>query len=79
MSVTINESAIHSQGEGNPTHNAPRGVLYLNTLTGAVFVQNTGPEGTDWRSITQNGGLEMFVEVENVIEIEGNLEIFAEV
>lgn len=79
MSVTINESAIHSQSAVNPSHTAPRGVLHLNTASGAVFAQIDGPTGSNWVSLTRNGGLEVFVEVENVIEIEGNLEIFTEV
>ena len=79
MSVTIHEASIRSQSAANPTHEAAAGVLHLNTATGAVFAQTATPSGSTWVSLTPGGGMEVFVEVENVIEIEGNLEIFTEV
>lgn len=79
MSVTINESAIHSRGASNPTHSAPRGVLYLNTATRAVFVQNEGPEGTDWVPVRQSGGMIVFGEIEELFVLDYPVIVFAEV
>lgn len=79
MTVTIHESSIRSQSAVNPTHTAAAGVLHLNTATYAVFVQMDSPGGSNWVAITQNGGVEVFLEVERIIELDGNLEIFTEV
>lgn len=51
MSATIPTTAIRLRGTVNPTHSAAAGVLFYNTATGAVLIQQTVPTGTDWLAV----------------------------
>lgn len=79
MSATILTTSVRCRGSGKPTHTATAGVVYLDTSTGILWSQQTAPTGSLWVPQDHTGGLEIFTEVENVIEIAGNLEIFTEV
>ncbi len=48
MSATIPTTAIRLRVTTAPTQTAAAGVIAYNTATGAVYIQQTVPTGTNW-------------------------------
>ena len=78
--MTLSSTNVHSKSTSNPSHTAPYGVIHHNTVTGALFQQQTSPVGSTWLALDHAGvSNENFTETECVIEVPCNIEIFTEV